>query len=211
MQGMRFSLRWLFGVVSFLAVGCGLVIYASPLLSKLTFTAAVTALLLAIVLAVYRSGEQRALWAGFAALGLAYLWLICGNWQSPNGTYSLREEMVTTSLLYECNYAISIRVVGPSLQPPLSAYATPAAEAGPPPSASFDPYADPVLTPAPQQAGEYPTSFADHERRLARLTTGHALFAILFGLLGGVVAQRCSSCAAARTTGTHQARTTHQA
>ena len=61
MRGFHFSLRWLFGVVSFLAIGCGLLIYAKPLLSKLTFTAALVVLLAATFAAIYRVGDQRVL------------------------------------------------------------------------------------------------------------------------------------------------------
>ena len=102
MRGIHFSLRWLFGVVSFLAVGCGLLIYASPFLSKLTFTAAVTGLLVGLFSAVYRIGDQRAFWAGFATFGFAYVWMVCGAWQSPDGSTPLRDRLVTTDLLTRC-------------------------------------------------------------------------------------------------------------
>jgi hypothetical protein len=71
MRGFRFSLRWLFGIVSFLAVGCGLLLYAIPLLSKLTFTIVIVVLMSAVAAAGYQMRERRAFWAGFAAFGIA--------------------------------------------------------------------------------------------------------------------------------------------
>ena len=78
MRGFHFSLRWLFGVVSFVAVGCGVLFYANPFLSKLTFTAMLAILIAAIPAAIYHAGERRAFWIGVATFGFAYVWLTCG-------------------------------------------------------------------------------------------------------------------------------------
>src|SRR5215469_2700110 len=106
MRGFHFSLRWLFGVVSFLAIGCGLLIYASPWLSKLTATLAVVVLLAAAPAAIYQAGDRRAFWAGFAFFGCAYLWMVCGTWQAHDGSTALRERLVTTDVLTRCYEAL---------------------------------------------------------------------------------------------------------
>lgn len=84
MSGPRFSLRWLFGSISFIAIGCGLLIYARPLTAYTCFAATLLVLFSAIPLSVYRSGARRAFWFGFALFGLGYLGLMCGPWQAPD-------------------------------------------------------------------------------------------------------------------------------
>jgi hypothetical protein len=106
LHGFHFSLRWLFGIVTLLAIGCGLLTYASPLLSKLTFTATLAVLLAAVPAAAYQAGDRRAFWAGFALFGFAYLWMVCGTWQSPEGLTSVRERLVTSDLLTRCYEAL---------------------------------------------------------------------------------------------------------
>lgn len=101
MSAPRFSLRWLLGSVTFLAIGCGLLVYARPVTAYLTFAATLLGLFSAIPLSVYRSGEKRAFWFGFALFGLAYLGLVCGPWQVPDGQFvvNVRERLPTTRLL----------------------------------------------------------------------------------------------------------------
>ena len=101
MSRPRFSLRWLLGSVSFLAIGCGLLIYARPVTACLTFAATLLVLFAAIPLSVYRSGERRAFWFGFALFGLGYLGLVCGPWQAPDVHIQIgvRERLPTTKLL----------------------------------------------------------------------------------------------------------------
>lgn len=102
MHGPRFSLRWLLGTASFLGVGCGLLFYARPLTASLVFATTLLVLFAAVPLSVYRRGEARALWFGFAFFGLGYLVLICGPWQPPDShlqTGELRNRLPTTQLL----------------------------------------------------------------------------------------------------------------
>lgn len=99
MLGARFSLRSLFGVVSFLAVSCGLLIYAKPLLAIATFSATLVILLIAVLSAVYNRGDRRAFCTGFALFGLVYTGLACGNWQSPDGSGHLRDHLLSTTML----------------------------------------------------------------------------------------------------------------
>jgi hypothetical protein len=193
MRGFHFSLRWLFGVVSVLAIGCGLLIYASPFLSKLTFTAAIVAFIVAAFVAVHRCGERRALWAGFAVFGMAYLWLICGAWQSPDGSTPLRDRLVTTDLLTRCHELLPARQTSVTMtSAPLTTSINPyAANAG---YVAYDAYGNLV------QSGQAPVgaSFAyplttitstvtTTVDRTDFLSTGHSLFAIAFAVIGGMI------------------------
>jgi hypothetical protein len=101
MTGPRFSLRWLMGSVSFLALCCGLLVYARPATAYSVFGATLLLLFVAIPLSVYRNGERRAFWFGFALFGLGYLLLICGPWQAPDVhiQVTVRERLATTKLL----------------------------------------------------------------------------------------------------------------
>jgi hypothetical protein len=195
----HFSLRWLFGVVSFLAIGCGLLTYASPILSKLTATFTVLALLSAVPAAIYHAGERRAFWAGFVLFGGAYLWMVCGTWLSHDGSTAFRERLVTTDLLTRCYELL------PSTQSPASANSTSTAIAW----LSYQ--ASPVFNrntgqPITMPGSGYPLSgtaavVTATVDRADFLTTGHSLFAILFALLGGAVTRRCASRASASSKG----------
>jgi hypothetical protein len=107
MRGFHFSLRSIFVLVSFLAVGCGLQIYASHLSASLTFTAVLAVLLAAVPGAICHTGERRAFWAGFAAMGFVHLWLVCGSWLSPDGTGPLRDRLLTTTALHWCHEKVA--------------------------------------------------------------------------------------------------------
>jgi hypothetical protein len=185
MRGFHFSLRWLFGVVSFLAVGCGLLIYASPFLSKLTFSATLVVLLAAMPAAVYSAGERRAFWAGFSFFGLAYLWLICGSWQSPDGSELLRNRLATTAVFSWCHEKVARSHSTPMYQwtggmagPPMgmSSMMSGAGGSGMMPGgmSGMSPMTSVTVTP----------DWSDFS------TTGHSLFEIVFALLGGVIARR---------------------
>jgi len=75
---LQFRFRTLFLTVAFVAIGVAALINATPAWSHDLFFAAVALLTVAIPLACYRTGEQRAFWAGFALCGWVYL-LMIGN------------------------------------------------------------------------------------------------------------------------------------
>lgn len=181
MLGLRFSLRWLFGIVSFVALGCGLLIYATSLLSRLTFTLLLVGLMAAVLAAVFRAGERRAFWVGFAGFGFAYIWLICGSWQAPSGNGPLRDSLATTAALKWCREKVprttSLTV---SAQSPggMMAGGMGMGE-GMMPSAG-------MMSNAPVIANvSGPPDWIDFS------TTGHSLFAFLLAALGGIVAMGC--------------------
>jgi hypothetical protein len=97
----RFSLRWLLGSITFLTIGCGLLVYARPVTAHVTFGTTLLVLFTAIPLSVYRSGARRAFWFGFALFGLGYLGIVCGPWQAPDVhiQVGVRERLSTTKLL----------------------------------------------------------------------------------------------------------------
>lgn len=102
MHRPRFSLRWLLGTATFLGVGCGLLFYARPLTASLLLAATLLFLIAAVPFSVYRRGEVRAFWFGFAFFGLGYLLLICGRWQPPDSHLQVagfRDRLPTTQLL----------------------------------------------------------------------------------------------------------------
>ncbi|HWB10676.1 MAG TPA: hypothetical protein VG826_15705 [Pirellulales bacterium] len=96
-----YSLRWLLGSITFLAIGCGLLIYAREVTASITFAATLLVLFAAIPLSVYRGGRPRAFWFGFALFGLSYLALVCGPWEAPDAYLHvrLRDRLPTMKLL----------------------------------------------------------------------------------------------------------------
>jgi hypothetical protein len=69
----------MFGCVSFLAVGCGLLIYATPFLSRVTLTATLVLLLASVLAAACHTGERRMFWAGSPSLA----WRMAGSSAAP--------------------------------------------------------------------------------------------------------------------------------
>lgn len=196
MRGFRFSLRWLFGTMSFLAVGCGLLFYATPLLSKLTFTLAILVMLSAVAAAVYQSRERRAFWAGFAAFGLAYLWLTCGAWQSPDGSTMLRDTLVTTEILGWCYEKLPQRQTAIVSSPvpaggsvgysyiDLTGYIS--APAGMPSGGNAA-----SMSMAPPMISGTTLFMSPAVNRMDFFNVGHSIFTITLAGLGGLITRRC--------------------
>lgn len=98
----RFTLRALLGLVFFIAVGCASLLRATPVVASIACGATLLLLLAAIPLCVYRTGERRAFWLGFALFGLSYYVIACGPWQPPGTDLQvtrLRARLPTTKLL----------------------------------------------------------------------------------------------------------------
>lgn len=207
MPRLRFSLRWMLGVVSLAAIGCGLLVYATPFLSKLTFTAAIFSVIGAIPAAAFQGGQRRAFWGGFAVLGLAYLWAICGSWQTPDGSLPLRECLVTSEILARCHELLPSRQTSVAMTPPA---ATPYSSTYYSAPASTDPsgYPSAMTIPAtqiPPGTGLVPGAglvgtvvIATQVDRSDFMTAGHALFTLLVGFAGGAIARRCCLCVACK-------------
>jgi hypothetical protein len=112
----RFSLRWLLGTITFISVGCGLLVWARQVTAYITFATTVLVLFAAIPLSTYRSGAVRAFWFGFALFGLGYLGLVCGPWEAPDAYIHvrLRDRLPTTKLLEVAHEYLPTKPVGPS-------------------------------------------------------------------------------------------------
>lgn len=177
MHGYRFSLRWLFAVVSFAAVGCGLLVYATPFTSSLVFTVALLVLMTAALAAALYSGQRRAFRAGFAGFGLAYLWLSCSSGVMPPG--HLRDWLVTTRILAWC-YERTPRT--------RSVVPLPGGMGGPGIMAGG--VGGPGMMPGMQGMAVAPAPIAVRPDWPEFAAAGHSLFALLVGALGGVLAVR---------------------
>jgi uncharacterized membrane protein YgcG len=90
MRRFSFSLRWLLGVVAFIAFGCAALLNAGPFWETTVRTLAWFSLLIATLAAIFRRATQQAFAAGFAIWGLAYVVLVFPL-QQPLPTRSLLE------------------------------------------------------------------------------------------------------------------------
>ncbi|HVX12454.1 MAG TPA: hypothetical protein VHC22_14835 [Pirellulales bacterium] len=70
---MRFSLRWLFALVTFAAAACLSLIYATGITGKLLCVALFAFLMASVLGTIYATPNRRKVWAGCALLGWSYL------------------------------------------------------------------------------------------------------------------------------------------
>ena len=70
---MRFSLRWLFGAVAFVATGCLSLVYTSELLCNALGVAVFLFLAFAVLGAIYGREDTRPFWIGCAIFGWSYI------------------------------------------------------------------------------------------------------------------------------------------
>jgi hypothetical protein len=156
-------------------------LYASPWLGNVYYTAAAAAIVLAVAAAIQLHGERRAFWLGFALVAGAYMWFTVQPSPSRLTSNSLLgaqlgvagaddPQLITTKLLQICyeHYCLSEKWT------PDSAYAR-----------------------ARQVPGLGVTSIAFAQRfpqfdpnRIAFVTTGNSSLALLFGWLGGIASRR---------------------
>ena len=95
MRSAQFSLSVFLGVVALCAVGLSCLMFAStPGVSALP-SAVLGLLTLALLGVIYRRGERRAFWTGFAIFGWTYMTLSSGPWFLEN----VRPQLVTSSLI----------------------------------------------------------------------------------------------------------------
>lgn len=80
MRKPQFSLLGLLSVVSFVAVGCVALRYATTFWSCVMHTLLVFSLLFAMLGALFDRGEQRVFWGGFALFGWAYFYVATWSW-----------------------------------------------------------------------------------------------------------------------------------
>jgi hypothetical protein len=95
MRRFQYSIGGLVLIIVLLAAAMAALRFPCPLWANVWFSLAATALTLAVPVAIYRRGEQRAFWAGFATCGWVYFVLALLPWFETQTGFQL----VTTMLL----------------------------------------------------------------------------------------------------------------
>ena len=95
MKHFRFSIRNLMVVVVLLGIGFAALRYPTPFWANVWYSFTLGSLTLAVPAAVYRRGEQRAFWVGFAACGWVYFMMALAPWLEREGGF----QFVTTTIL----------------------------------------------------------------------------------------------------------------
>ena len=80
MRHFRFSIRGLMVVIVLLCLAFAALRFPTPFWANVWYSVTVAALTLAVPAAVYRRGEQRAFWVGFATCGWLYFVLALAPW-----------------------------------------------------------------------------------------------------------------------------------
>ncbi len=161
---LRFSLASLLAVVFFVAVGSAALANATDLWRQITVTLTVVCLLLATLAAVFSRGQTRLFAGGFALTGWLYMTLAFVT------AFGLRDDLLTDSVIQWLSEVI---------------HGDDAAVSSGQAVADFDNDGDLDLV----FVGLGNGTFAQQTSSLSNLQAiGHALWAIIVGWLGGVVA-----------------------
>ena len=175
----RFSLTALFGVVLFAAFGTAAIRFATPLWAGLTMAVTVPILFAAILGALFRLGQARAFWTGMAICGWGYLLLVLAPWFEAG-----MGQFLPTS--YFLNYVYDhLQTQAPGVGGSdvaltnwlTSMNGTGGSGGGLMGSGSMM-----------SSGGLVGTKSVGPDHSLV-LRTGHALFAVIFGFIGGVTAK----------------------
>jgi hypothetical protein len=94
-HNFRFSLWTMMAVVSVFAVACAAFRSATETWASAAFTLSLGVLLFAVLAALFRRGESRVFWLGFVCFGVPYLVLTFGPWFAAN----VRDHLLTSKLL----------------------------------------------------------------------------------------------------------------
>ena len=172
---MRFSIKTLLILTTAIAITLACMMYPVPLVASAYYFAAVAAVFVAIIAAIQLRGSRRAFAVSFVIVAAGYLWLT-----TPNSTTQLVQAqlggripaitspLLTTTLLYCCyeGYVADAGQGNWTAYPPYTTGRRPRNGNG----TAFEA----ILTP----------------NLLSFLTIGHAMFAIWFGWLAGVLGRR---------------------
>lgn len=179
MKVSRFQipLSGLMGIVLVVALGCAALRQPSEFGVSAAITALVGALFMGILAALFRRGEARAFWLGFALFGGGYFVIAFGSWQFSE---NLKRRLLTEKLLDYLHPRI-VRPLGedPTLVTPIVVSGTAL------PNASVmqnDGTGRLYQTPSGQIVRIAP-AWAEFEQ------IGHALFGLLLALIGGMLAR----------------------
>jgi hypothetical protein len=173
MRRFRFSVRGLMMLIVFLGSAFAGLRSPTPFWANIWFSLVLTVLVLAVPAAVYRRGERRAFWVGFATFGWVYFVLSMGPWFQNEIGFQL---FTTTVLDLLSPYIVQKESL-------LRVYV-----------GSFNPPASPTL-PTPWQIWNLPEFPPENPWRTVGYVTllspglylriGHAIFCMLIGFCGG--------------------------
>jgi hypothetical protein len=94
----RFTIRQLLAATALVAFGCLALLKSSSFLAAAMLGAVALALIAAVLLAIYRVGDRRAFWLGFAIFGWSYLLLCYGSIFKDNNSPIGWSRLVTGQL-----------------------------------------------------------------------------------------------------------------
>ncbi len=188
-QFFRFSLAGLFGAVSFIAFAVAAIRFASPLWTAITMSLTVPILLAAVLGALFRLGESRAFWTGMAVFGWGYLVVVLApGFQDSQGMTRERlgRRLPTDYLLNYLHRQLQKQV--PMVSPP------PGAGMGGRGMGGRDMGGRDMGGAGPGGMGGGMGMSGGGMKTVGPdlyvvLNTGHLLFAVFFGFLGGVLAK----------------------
>jgi len=169
----RFSLTALFGAVLFAAFGTAAIRFASPLWAGLTMALTVPLHFAAILGALFRLGQAKAFWTGMTVCGWGYLLLALAPWFEAG----IGQHLPTSYLLIYAHERLqngATMVYG-------------AVDVGLPIAASSGSGTTLLSYGDGRGLRIWNTGAASDSGLIVR--TGHALFAVLFGFIGGVAAK----------------------
>jgi hypothetical protein len=165
----------LLAATALVALGCLALLKSTPLLAAAMMGAVALTLVAAVVLTLYRSGDRRAFWAGFAIFGWSYLLICYGPVFTENYSPFGSGRMVTARLataLYD-RIHVTTRLQQPTMQNATTAVAG-------------DPFAAPPASPPP--AAPIMVQVATGPDRVDFLNVAHSLWAALIACGGGCFA-----------------------
>jgi hypothetical protein len=179
----RFSLTTLFGAVLFAAFAVAAIRFASPLWAGLTMAVTVPILFAAILGALFRLGQARAFWTGTAVCGWGYLIVVLAPWFETG----LGEYLPTSYLLSYVHGQLQKQVPMAGTSSGGMPMGGPGGSTGPTMGGMGPGGIGPGGRWMSVGGGVVPRTTGTDDGLLRR--TGHALFALLFGFIGGVTAK----------------------
>jgi hypothetical protein len=185
-HAFRFSLTTMFGMVLFAAFGTAAIRFASPFWAGITMAVTVPILFAAILGALFRLGQARAFWTGMAVCGWGYLIVVLAPWFEAG----VGQHLPTSYLLSYAHDRLAQLASGEPVAvldgQTLYARDFVIQSSGSTPGSPTMARSVIRTYKGPGQTVTVSTTGPDHS---LVLRTGHALFALLFGFIGGVTAR----------------------
>ncbi len=173
MQRFRFSVSSLMVMIVLLAAAFAALRTPTPLWANAWFSVALASLVLAVPAAVYRRGQERAFWVGFAAAGWVYFVLALAPWFQTEVGFQL---LTTTILDVMAPYVVQKEYL---LRTYIGAFNPPSAPVQPTPWQAWNLPEFPPANPW-RMVGYVPLLCPGLYLRI-----GHAVFCVVVGFLGG--------------------------